>query len=304
MAVKYESVSDLTSLYQFPLGAVMYCVVRIRTALEALGDAKAVQLADEVEQKVDRARTLQYDWEKQKRIDPMRREGAKRLDNQIDQTLSSIARVAEEFASVDVATETSRLADELGSDLFPTGVFHITSKSFAEQHLTVDELLGRLNNEYGGHVDELNLRGMVDRLEELNEEFGEVIEPASDEVDYDEVEAAKVEAEEAFHLLIARVMADYGTDMETFNRIMKPVREQTEWARRQYRRRGRVPEVDPETGEPIERQEPTGEEDGPSDQPRNDGGSSDGEPDGGSDGGSGDGGGESSGETDGDSEET
>jgi hypothetical protein len=270
MAHKYEGVRDLTNIYQFPLGALMYCIVRLREVLQALNDSKAVEQCNEVEAKIERARTIQYDYEKQKNQDSMRREGAKELDNEIDQTLSSISNVAEEFASVDDG-ETGRLADELRQDLFPSGVFHITSKSFDEQHLTVDELLERLNGEYDEHVEKLSLRTMVDRLEELNEEFGEVLDPASDHIEYDEVEAAKVEAEEAFNLLVARIMADYGEDMETFNRIMEPVREQSEWARRQYRRRGTVPPVDPESGEPIEQD---GDQRGT---PRNDGGSSDGD---------------------------
>lgn len=268
MPHKYEGVRDLTSIYQFPLAALMYCIVRIRQVLQSLNDSKAVEECHEVEAKIERARTIQYDYEKQKDQDSMRRQGAKRIDNEIDQTLSSIANVVEEFASVG-SGESSRLADEVRQDLFPSGVFHITSKSFDEQHLTVDELLGRLNGEYAEHVEKLNLRTMVDRLEDLNEEFGEVLEPAADHIEYDEVEAAKVEAEEAFNLLVARIMADYGEDMETFNRIMEPVREQSEWARRQYRRRGTIPPVDPETGEPVDQE---GDQRGT---PRNDGGSSD-----------------------------
>jgi hypothetical protein len=299
MAHKYEGVRDLTSIYQFPLGALMYCIVRIREMLQALNDSKAVEECDEVEAKIERARTIQYDYEKQKNRDSMRRQGAEKIDNQIDQTLSSISSIVEEFASVD-GGETGRRADEMRQDLFPSGVFHITSKPFDEQHLTVDELLGRLNGEYAEHVEKLNLRTTVDRLEELNKEFGDMLEPASEHIEYDEVRAAKVEAEEAFNLLVARIMADYGEDMETFNRIMKPVREQSEWARRQYRRRGTVPPVDPETGEPVDQE---GDQRGT---PRNDGGSSDGEETGPgrqNDGGSGRPEDDGSGETDSESEE-
>ncbi|MFB6351312.1 MAG: DUF6261 family protein [Bradymonadaceae bacterium] len=198
--------------------------------------------------------------------DPLRREGAKSHDDQIDRALSQLADTAERFAEMEVDTDTSRLAGELSDDLFPNGVYHVTSKSFDDQHIAVDELLNRLTNSYTQHVEALNLSPLVERLRELNEEFGNKLAPQTDQVDYDEVESATVEAEDAFHLLVARIMADYGDDMETFNRILQPLHEQTERTRRHFNRRGSIPEVDPETGEPVE---PDGQTDN---NPQNDGG--------------------------------
>jgi hypothetical protein len=104
-----------------------------------------------------------------------------------------------------------------------------------------------------------------------------------DLVSYDEVEAAHTEAQNPFHGLVAQVMADYYEEMETFNRIMEPVWEQTERTRRGYQRRGEAPPVDPESGEPLE---PTGEGDNPDGEGQPDGGTnspgdgeSDGQPD-------------------------
>ena len=94
--------------------------------------------------------------------------------------------------------------------------------------------------------------GLVEQLESLNDEFGGRLEPHRDGVSYDEVETAYVELEDAFHRLLITVMHDYCTDMETLNEVLSPVQDQTERTRRHLTTRGSIPEVDPETGEPIE----------------------------------------------------
>ncbi len=282
LATVYARISELIDLYKFSLGAIAYCVVRMKTTLEGLGDTRGVELAEKTKAKQERAQQLQYDWEKQKRDESMRGEGARRLDDQIDTTLSSIAQTAEGLAGADVVSKPSRLAGELLGDLFPNGVYHITSKTFDDQYTTVNALLERLNGDYSEHVKTLNLEPMVERLENLNEGFGEKLDMSSREVEYSEVEAAHREAEEAFHRLIARVMCAHSDDMERFNRIMEPVAEQTERAQRHFKRRGTVPEVDPETGEPVDESEETPEEgddsaDGLDGEGQNSGGSSEGE---------------------------
>lgn len=109
-------------------------------------------------------------------------------------------------------------------------------------------------------------RLLVEHLDNINDEFGEKLAPADNEVTYDEVESAKSEAEDAFHLLVARVMAEFGDDMEAFNEIAEPIRDQSERTRRHFNHRGTIPEVDPETGEPVDPIEETEEE-----EPQNDG---------------------------------
>jgi hypothetical protein len=289
LAAVYSRISELVDLYKFSLGAIAYCVVRMKTVLADLGDDKAVQLAEEAKAKQERAQQLQYDWEKQKQEESSRSEGARKKDDEIDKTLSSIAQTAEGLADADVDSKPSRLAQELLDDLFPNGVYHITSKPFDDQHTTVNALLERLEGDYSEHIQALNLGPMVERLESLNEEFRERLDMSNRQVAYDEVEAAKKDAEEAFHRLIARVMCAHSDDMETFNRIMEPVAEQTELARRHYQRRGTLPPVDPESGEPIDDSENTPENDGgsPDDlqgEGQNSGGSPEGESDGESEG--------------------
>jgi hypothetical protein len=234
--------------------------------LRRLGNQEAIELAEKADKKHSVAAQLKYDWEQQKQQDPVANDGARELDDEIDRTLSLIYQGAEVYTGIKAESRKSELADEFIDELFPSGVYPITSLSFAEQHDAVDTLLGRLNGEFTEHLEEMNLVELVDQLAELNDEFEELLEADADQVVYDEVEAAYREAEEAFHKVIVQVMGEYADDMETFNEVMAPVHKQTELMRRHLRRNGGRPAIDPETGEPVD---PSGD----GNTPVNDGGS-------------------------------
>ncbi len=257
-----ERIGELFAIYQFALGAIAYCITVMRNLLDDLGNQEAVEVAEKAKRKCDEARQLEYDWEQQKQDDPLTRPEAKALDDEIDSTLSRVMQVAEAFAESSRETRKSRLADELLDAVFPSGVYPITSKPFDEQNYAVDELLQRLNGEFSEHVQVVGLESLVEELEDLNQEFSEELNTTGEAVAYKEVEAARADAEDAFHRLIAKVMYDYGNDMETFNRVMEPLHEQTERTRRSLKRSGRIPEVDPETGEPVEQPSEDGQPDG------------------------------------------
>ncbi len=259
-----ERRGDWLDIYKFAVGSLMYCITRMREALDALGNTEAVAVADEAERVCKQARALEYDWEVQKQEDPFTRPEAKKLDDEIDSMLSSLMQAGEAFAATTPDSEQGRLAEEYLDGLFPTGVYHITSQTFEDQHLAVQELVERLNGPYTEHVEAMSLTHAVDRLEALNEEFGELLKETGRTVTYKEVQSARAEAHDAFHRLFIKVLHDYGDDLETLNEILTPVHTQTERTRRSLKRSGKMPEVDPETGEPVD--EPHREQ--------NDGGSS------------------------------
>jgi hypothetical protein len=253
---------------------------KLITIFTELGDDDGVALAEKAEQKVERAQQLQYDWEKQEQADPLALKGGRELDSKIDDTLGSLSDSVRSYADIETDSELTRLADELVEDLFPNGVFHITSKTYESQHATVEQLTDRMRSEYAEHIEELRLEPIIARIEELNAEFGELLDSAGDDVQYDEVEEAKVEAQDAFHMVVGHLLCTYGDDRETFQRVMAPINEQSRRTRRQIQRRGTIPPVDPESGEPVD---PEGEGENPSDGSggqtdggQNDGGQSDG----------------------------
>lgn len=261
---------EMLDIYKHPIGAIGFIVMRMLERLERLGNQQAVEIARRAREKQKKANALQYDWEQQKKEDPITNEEAQQLDDRIDATLTSLKTGAEVFTTIEQQTEQKQLAEEFLDGLFADGVYPITSQRFTVQHSMVDHLVSRLDGEFSEHVDRLNLRALVDQLARLNDEFGEALRFDIEQVEYAEVEAAYDEAEEAFHKLLIQVMCDYKDDLETFDEVIAPFKEQEERTRRMLKRRANLPEIDPETGEPIDETEPTsGEEGEPDDEPPN-----------------------------------
>lgn len=247
-----ERRGDWLDLYKFSLGSLMYCIRRMRELLAELGNTEAVEVADEAERVCKQARSIQYDWKVQKREDPLTNPEAKKIDDEIDSMLSNLLQAGEVFAEANPDSRQGKLAEEFLADLFPSGVYPITSQPFEEQYDSVRELLRRLNGPYTEHVEAMNLTGAVERLERLNEKFYEELSDTPDNVSYKEVRDARAEAHDAFHRLFIKVLHDYGDDLETLNEVLTPVHHQTERTRRSLKRSGKMPEVDPESGEPVD----------------------------------------------------
>ncbi len=273
----WEKLSDGSTLYAKPPGAVGYCTNRMVGDLERRGFERGVEQAKVVLKLQQGAVQKRYAWKQEKKLEPLRRNGTQELDNQIDGAISSLVDAVQAFTTLPEGTEKHRLAEEFLDGLFPEGVYPITSSKFTEQHADVAHLVEMMRGDYAEHVDRLGLRDLVDRIDSLNEEFGERLEPDKEGVTYDEVQAAITDAEEAFHELVAMVVGEWATDLETINDILEPVFEIEKRTRRHMKRRGTIPEVDPETGEPVndggeptdgsDSEPPSGEDgEGPSDE--------------------------------------
>lgn len=273
---RIQRLAIFLELYKFSLGSLKYILDNMRPPLEKRGNAEAIKKLDEAEEKQQDAMLKRHRWNQIKQQDSLKREGTVQLDGRIDETLSSLVQAAEAFTNLPDEDKQCQCAEEFLDDLFPEGVFPVTSQTFDDQHANVAALVQEMRVEYTDHLEEMNLMGMVDQLEALNQEFGEKLEPAGD-IEYDQVQAAYVEAEDAFHRLFVNVLDEYSDDLEALNEVLAPVVEQTKRTRRHLQRRGTIPEVDPETGEPVE--ESDGQPPVPDDQQ---GPSGDSSPDGGS----------------------
>jgi hypothetical protein len=260
--MKIERLAEFIDTYQFSLGSIAYCIGEMRTELEDLGNEEALARADAAKEACDRARQLQYDWDQQKKQESLQRQGATKIDNKLDEALSNLVQMVEPFAEMEVEGPKHRRAEELLDELFPEGVYPVTSKRFEDQHVAVNEILDRLDDSFSEHVETLGLEEIVEHVRELNDRFGETLSTENTGVSYSEVESSYVEAEDAFHALLVRVLADYADDMATLNRVIEPVLEQEKRTARHMQRRGKTPEVDPETGEPTNSSDEPGDETG------------------------------------------
>jgi hypothetical protein len=243
---------DRLDYYQFKVSGARYCLKEIDAMLDEIDNPRLQEKVDEAMELNDRAAQREYDWDNRKKRRRRARKGSNETDDKIDRTLSGIYDVVETNAELAVDSESKRLAEELRDELFPKGVFPITSATFERQHMHVEQLLERLTGRFTEHVDVLGLESVVDRLADLNETFDKQLQIVDeDQITFDEVQAARVEAREAFHKVIHVIFGDYVDAPETREKLLGPVERMDERIGRYVKRRGQIPEVDPDSGEPT-----------------------------------------------------
>jgi hypothetical protein len=204
------------------------------------------------------AAKIRFDWDNRKKMEPLRRKGAVESDARVDRAISAIFDTAAAYKDFDPSSRYYKLAVELIEDVFPDGVWPITSVRYELEHIKVNELLERLRGPLAAHVDELNLGLFVDRAERLNDEYGGNLSSLNNQaVDYDDVEAAEHAAIEAYFEVVLVIWAAYIDDRATRARLLAPVEEQNKRIAEYYKERSLIPEVDPETGEVIEPEKPS-----------------------------------------------
>lgn len=265
-----ERIGEAFDFYRHTPGSIEYCAAMMRPLLTKRNNTDALDLVDKVEVECGKAREKKYDWVQKKKAEPLRRAGSKEMDNKVDRTLGRLLRAVKPYAEMEGDSPMKVLAKEMISELFPAGVGPITTQRYEDQYASVVELLERLDRDFSTHVEELRLEPLVDQLAEFNEAYGEGLAGDDKGVAHSDVEAARAEAEDAFHRLLIKIMHDYMFDLAELNEILKPFLRQEERLRRHYKRRGHVPEIDPETGEAIDEDGPVDQNDDHAEQPADD----------------------------------
>ncbi len=238
--------------YQMKTGSILYCLREIRDRLDGVDNERLASKVEEALELNERTSELEYEWTMTKDSTINAQEGAKETNNKIDQTLSSIHDIIEANAESEVEGPNKERAVEMKESLFPSGVYPITSSRYQQQHMHVEQLLDRLEGEFSTHVDALGIGHLVDSLAELQATFGNQLSlDGEDTVTFDEVESARAEGRDALHKVIFIIYGDYCDDPETRQHLLAPVEYQNEQIGRHMERRGTIPEVDPDSGEPT-----------------------------------------------------
>lgn len=260
----FDRLSDFLDLYKFGNGSIHFCLTSMRAKAEQLGDQDLVGRIDHAIGLSNAARQKDYDWAMQKRARPAARRKAAERDVQIDRTIGQIHDVIKAFASMEGDSPSKQAAQTLQKELFEQGVAPIVFETFETQHTLVNELIERLRNHHVSEVDALGLTPLVDNLERLNAAFGREIDVTNREaLTFDQVQAARGEAEDGFHRVVFRIFGTYIDDDSTRDSLLASVFDQNERIARYQKRRGTSPVVDPETGEVVDTDEPVVDADQP-----------------------------------------
>lgn len=244
-----ETLSDFLDMYKFGNGSTLFCLKDMRKKAEAANNTELVDRVDAALALSNEARQKNYDWTMQKRRVPSSRGAAAERDVQIDRTLGQIYDIVKAFSAMENDLPQKEAAATLKEELFSQGVTPIMHSTFEEEHALVDELLDRLRSDYSADVSLLGIDALVDTLEQLNKKFGRELNITNDEaITFDQVSAARVAAEEAFHKVIFHAIGDYLDDDDTRQAMLAAVIDQQDRIARYRKRRGGIPSVDPDTG--------------------------------------------------------
>jgi hypothetical protein len=270
-----NNIGWLLNMYDFDIESIRRALTEVDEKLAIVSNDRLQELVDEAMELSDRAADFEFEWDSTKNVTPEERKRATETDDEIDTTLSSIHDILQTRAELG-DTKQGEMAREMLGELFPKGVYPITSANFARQEMHVESLLERMDGPFSEHVEVLQLEDFVDRLARLNEEFDQQIAVGDDDqVTFDEVREARVEARDAFHRVVFAIYGDYCKDPETRQELFAPIRAENERIGRRIARRGGTsdPGRPGGPGEPTD-SETDGQNDGGSGQ--NDGGQSDG----------------------------
>lgn len=261
--VKFELVSFL-NLYLFPTGRREFC---LRRFLKALEGTELAHLRARVERGLaHEAATLQLEdrWLGNKG-DTEHGPGARALDAELDRALGALdenlASTAKAFGE---DSPRGRAAGRARALLFPKGVQHVTHLPYVQQAAAVRALLERAETVPElANLDELGVAGIVERVRELNVAYDRALGSRGEGASFERVEAARKRGQtnlcEIVFVAIAHLVESgyEGEQAEALGEALREVIAQNEAIKRYYRRRRRVADVDPVTGEELE---PAGEE--------------------------------------------
>jgi len=259
------SATELLSLYLFDAPRRVFC---LNLMLERLPADVAPRLRRLLEDALvaDRATCeLEAHWKGSRRQSehPV---GATELDAELDHAVKALDDVlATSLKAFGEDSARGRSASLARARLFPKGVREVTRQPFVKQTVLVETLLRRVaaEPELGAALDQLGARVYVERVEELNARFHELLQLDEDrELSFAELRQARAAGQEAFSRavfhLVARLTTEEVSAWETLalEKALQAVLDQNAKIKRLRQRRRRPLAIDPETGEELLPTEP------------------------------------------------
>ncbi|QDG50702.1 hypothetical protein FIV42_08160 [Persicimonas caeni] len=236
------------------VGSREFVLKKTRPIAEDLGNERLVEKIDLGLDKYRTAATLRLKYLMQRDTNRSARNEAVKLDVDVDNTVSDLFGLIELHANRRRESDKKKAAQRIMKRVFPSGgVFPITSSQYDEEHALINTLVDELEQNFADEIDLLDARDLLEDLETVNAEFGKALDIIDrDVVTYAELQAQIEDAEDAFNKVMLIIHADYCDDDATRQKLLEAAEAQDARTAAYYRRRGVPPEVDPDTGEPIE----------------------------------------------------
>jgi len=260
MTTEEIATSDMFDFYSFPLSRQLYSLNQIAHALGDCDDellcgwvADAIRLGEEaVQLKIDfSGRTINRAFGPE----------ARQADREMDRALGALAKFL--TASAQAFGETSaqaQLARYATGRLFPDGVRTMIHLPYMDEEIQVRMLRRRIETEprLGQALRELGADRFVERVATVHERYQEALRKDRREPTHAQVKEARRAGQERLCQIVALVLVRLATGEQEGDqaaalwKALGEVKHQNAAIGRAFKRRHRVTEVDPETGEELE----------------------------------------------------
>lgn len=251
-------IGDYIKLYSLPTGRRLYAA---RKVLEAARERNANEIAALAERAVEHD-TKAFELERQyvegkakpKSAEDDKKSRAQLLDERLDAAVRALHDGANAFLNFDESSAQHVAAREFLKKAFPAGLGAITQLAFVEELEAVNRLVAQLKGDLAGHVKTLNLSPHVSHVEQRLEPFRDAVgENAPEVVDFSTVRAARATGQEYIVRLTVKIFGQFdgnsAGEIDARHTLFGPIAAQNEKVSSYLKRRRRVLDVDPNSGE-------------------------------------------------------
>lgn len=248
---------DYLNSRQLPTGRRIFAMKAVRRAAEGFGDAQIVAKCDRAIAADQECLRAEMAYRQGKSFASNARGLSNEYDQKIDAIWAGIHAVAQGQTIGEDAV--AQKATEFLKEVFPAGLAGLVNLTFEAQLADMDMLLERFvapTGDLAKHVDALGVRRHVDQLDTLVPKFrAELEKENADEVTYEDVKNFQLDSLDVFAAAVFAVLSTYDTDSaraaERRGVCLAEYHRQNAIIAEAYRRQNRVPDVDPDTGEPV-----------------------------------------------------
>ncbi|WP_428267611.1 hypothetical protein [Haliangium sp.] len=257
-------VTSYFSLYVFPTGRRIYAMLELQRRATALGLTATAEHAARCvahdrhlhkrEGRYTPLRTLQYGPE------------ARALDQVVDRKLAAVDGYLEsQMRMFEEDSERGKAATYLRDRFFPRGLAAVIQQSFIQEHVYVSELVAaREEPEVAAAIAVLPEAGvMLDDLKAANDNYGAAISQDEGRPTAEELRLLHAHGQRLMAEVVSLAVGHFGVnapdDHNGLRHLLEPISEQQERMARLRRRRRRVVDVDPDTGDELPPDDEAGE---------------------------------------------
>jgi hypothetical protein len=249
-----RSITSLFSLYILTPGRRIYALRRVdeRVAAKQLPDlSPAIALAIEHDRK-----TLDLEAARSDRstIEVRDHDGA------VDRTLGTIQILISHFAAGDDAT-----AEALLGTLFPNGLAAHVHLPHVEQAAANERVLKILESDaHKAWLDAHGVHPLIEELRSHHDAFEAALKARDSESvpSWDDIKRARARGQELYLEIVAQIIAQFRNEPELRDELLEPIRAQDLRSQHYRRQRRHVVDVNPDTGEELEPESDSGQQDG------------------------------------------